>query len=73
MYEEKPVDTDPYVLGAFLANGSLSSEYLTLSTSDEFIVSKVADILGYTYKKNSEKNYNWSLLFFCKYASGERR
>lgn len=60
MYEEKPVDTDPYVLGAFLANGSLSSEYLTLSTSDEFIVSKVADILGYTYKKNSEKNYNWS-------------
>jgi hypothetical protein len=60
MYEEKPVDTDPYVLGAFLANGSLSSEYLTLCTSDEFIVSKVADILGYTYKKNSEKNYNWS-------------
>lgn len=60
MYEEKPVDTDPYVLGAFLANGSLSSEYLTLSTADEFIVSKVADILGYTYKKNSEKNYNWS-------------
>lgn len=60
MYEEKPVDTDPYVLGAFLANGSLSSEYLTLSTADEFIVRKVADILGYTYKKNSEKNYNWS-------------
>lgn len=60
MYEEKPVDTDPYVLGTFLANGSLSSEYLTLSTSDEFIVRKVADILGYTYKKNSEKNYNWS-------------
>lgn len=60
MYEEKPVDTDPYVLGAFLANGSLSSRYLSLSTSDEFIVSKVADILGYTYKKNSEKNYNWS-------------
>lgn len=60
MYEEKPVDTDPYVLGAFLANGSLSSEYLTLSTADEFIVRKVADILGYTYKKNSEKNYSWS-------------
>lgn len=60
MYEEKPIDTDPYVLGAFLANGSLSSEYLTLSTADEFIVRKVADILGYTYKKNSEKNYSWS-------------
>ena len=60
MYEEKPVETDPYVLGAFLANGSLTSKYLTLSTSDEFIVKKVADILGYTYKKNSEKNYNWS-------------
>lgn len=60
MYEEKPVETDPYVLGAFLANGSLTSKYLTLSTSDEFIVKKVADILGYTYKKNSDKNYNWS-------------
>ena len=60
MYEEKPVETDPYVLGAFLANGSLTSKYLTLSTSDEFIVKKVADILGYTYKKNSEKNYSWS-------------
>lgn len=60
MYEEKPIDTDPYVLGAFLANGSLSSEYLTLSTADEFIVRKVADILGYAYKKNSEKNYSWS-------------
>lgn len=60
MYEEKPVETDPYVLGTFLANGSLTSKYLTLSTSDEFIVKKVADILGCTYKKNSEKNYNWS-------------
>lgn len=59
MYEEKYVETDPYVLGAFLANGSLSSEYLTLCTSDEFIVEKVANILGYTYKKNSDKNYNW--------------
>lgn len=60
MYEEKPVETDPYVLGTFLANGSLTSKYLTLSTSDEFIVKKVADILGCAYKKNSEKNYNWS-------------
>lgn len=60
MYEEKPIETDPYVLGTFLANGSLTSKYLTLSTSDEFIVKKVADILGCTYKKNSEKNYNWS-------------
>ena len=31
-----------------------------MSTADEFIVRKVAHILGYTYKKNSEKNYSWS-------------
>lgn len=60
IYDGKQVNTDPYVLGAFLANGCLSLDYLTISTSDEFIVDKVATILGYTYRRSSEKNYSWS-------------
>nr|DAN77817.1 MAG TPA: DNA packaging protein [Caudoviricetes sp.] len=59
MYEEKLVETPPYVLGAFIANGSLTSKYLTLTSNDEFVVAKVAELMGYTYKKNSDKKYNW--------------
>jgi hypothetical protein len=51
---------DPYVMGVFLGDGSCSSKYLSLSSSDEEIVSEVASILGCEYKKNTDKNYSWS-------------
>lgn len=51
---------DPYVMGVFLGDGSCSSKYLSLSSSDEDIVSEVASILGCEYKKNTDKNYSWS-------------
>lgn len=51
---------DPYVMGVFLGGGSCSSKYLSLSSSDEEIVSEVASILGCEYKKNTDKNYSWS-------------
>lgn len=60
-YEEKKYDIDPYVIGVFLGDGCCLSKYLTLSSSDEDIVSEVAKLIGASgYKKNSDYNYNWS-------------
>lgn len=60
MYEKKQLPLDPYVFGVLAGDGCLREKYLTISSNDEFIVQKVANILGYTYKKNSEHNYSWT-------------
>lgn len=62
-YDKKNFDVDPYVLGAFLGDGSLTSKQLTLCSDDEFVVSEVSRIIGAEgYKRNSDKNYSWSFL-----------
>lgn len=59
-FEDKELPVHPYVVGTFIANGALRSRYLTLSSNDLFVVEKVAGILGVTYKKNSDKNFNYT-------------
>jgi len=59
-YKEQEQKVDPYVMGVFLGDGSCSCKYLSLSSEDEELVGSVAKILGYTYKKNTDKNYTWS-------------
>lgn len=58
-YEEKEVTVDPYVYGAFIGNGCLTSDYLEFSSGDEETVNKVALLMGFDYKKRSVHNYTW--------------
>lgn len=58
-YPEKQLPIDPYVIGAFLGDGCLTGKYLEFSSQDEQIVKRIADTMGYTYKKYSNKNYTW--------------
>ena len=58
-YEEKKVTVDPYVYGAFIGNGCLTSDYLEFSSDDEETVNKVALLMGFDYKKRSAHNYTW--------------
>lgn len=58
-YEEKKVTVDPYVYGAFIGNGCLTSDYLEFSSDDEETVNKVALHMGFDYKKRSVHNYTW--------------
>lgn len=58
-YEEKKVTVDPYVYGAFIGNGCLTSDYLEFSSDDEETVNKVALLMGFDYKKRSVRNYTW--------------
>lgn len=59
-YPSRKVPADPYVLGSFIGNGCLTCDYLTISSNDEWQVATVASKLGFSYKRNSLKNYNWS-------------
>lgn len=58
-YAHKKITVDPYVFGAFTGNGCLTEENLCISSADEETVKKLADKLGFTYKKRSEFNYTW--------------
>lgn len=58
--EEKEFEVHPYVVGALIGDGSLSNKLLEISSDDEFVVSKVSNLIGATgYVKNSGNNYNW--------------
>lgn len=54
----------PYVLGLLLGDGSLrmqaTNSGLTYSSETSELPARIADIMGWTYKKNSEYNYNWN-------------
>lgn len=56
---------DPYVLGAMLGDGSLSSpisDNFILSSNDEFVVQKVASLIGSSGYVKSKYNYDWKFL-----------
>lgn len=56
---EKQYELDPYVVGAFLGNGCLRESMLLLSSNDEFVVKKVADLIGAAGYYKSPSNYTW--------------
>lgn len=58
-YSEKDLPIDPYVIGAFLGDGCLTGKYLEFSSQDEQIVKRIAETMGFTYKKYSNRNYTW--------------
>lgn len=61
-YSHKDYFVHPYIIGAFLGDGCCLQKQLTISSNDEFIVKKISSLLPIKnkYKKNSDKNYNWT-------------
>lgn len=50
----------PYVIGVLLGDGNLSwGRALRVSSNDEFVVSKVADLIGAVSAERSKYNYTW--------------
>lgn len=56
---EVALPVDPYVVGAFIGNGSCTEPRLALSSGGSEVPEKVARILGLTTKRRSQKNYTW--------------
>lgn len=49
----------PYAMGAFLGDGCLTEKALTLSSGDEFVVEKVAKLIGSPNYKKDKHGYSW--------------
>lgn len=52
-------DVDPYVVGAFIGNGCLTSKALEFSSDDEFTVAKIAKLLGTDRYDQMKNSYSW--------------
>lgn len=64
-YLEKQYSVDPYVMGLILGDGSFryseNQKAFYFSSNDEELVQYIQERMNYKlYKKNSEKNYNWT-------------
>ena len=74
-WPEKNYRTDPYVVGAAIGDGCLTQSVFELSSQDEFIVAKIAQLIGATSYVKNLSNYSW--VFGTgekpKYGPGEAR
>jgi replicative DNA helicase len=62
--EEKDFFVPPYLMGLFLGDASLRSQpsnhVFSFSSPNEELPSVIANTMGWTYKRNSLHNYNWT-------------
>lgn len=58
-YPRKSLNIDPYVLGCFLGDGCCMESPLTISSSDEELVSVIAERIKGKYQKLPANNYSW--------------
>ena len=73
-WPQRDFSVDPYVVGALIGDGCLSSKAaLTISSDDEFVVSKVADLIGAVgyHRTSPDKNYDW--VFDAKEKNGNQK
>lgn len=61
-WPEANLPVDPYVLGAFIGNGCLTSNALKLSSNDVEVVDAVAAAIGADGYKKDSGSYSWSFL-----------
>lgn len=66
-YDTKKHFIEPYVMGLLLGDGSFreqkNQKALHYSSEDEELPKSIAEIQGWNYKKNSDKNYNWTFSY----------
>lgn len=62
-YTTKDLPTDPYVLGAFLGNGALTQKHLSLSSGNDFVPNKVADLLGCQVRRYHNHGYTYNFVY----------
>lgn len=60
-YPRRDVPIDPWVLGCFIGNGCCTCKQLTISSPDDNIPTKIADLYGFIVKKDKA---NFSYTFF---------
>ena len=58
---KKDYPINPYTLGALIGDGCCRQKYLDISSSEESILKEISYIEGWTYKKQCENNYTYSL------------
>lgn len=60
-YSTKEFYIHPYIIGAFLGDGCCLEKPLTISSSDEEIPNRIAQLLPFECEafRNSQNNYNW--------------
>lgn len=70
-WSEKDYAVSPYVIGAAIGNGLLTSnDAFQISSQDEFVVSKIADLIGAVRYEKDNSSYSWH---FYKDADSCRR
>ena len=58
-YDKQDLPIHPYAIGALIGDGCLTCNGIQISSSEEDIVSKVAECMKAKYRKMSGKNYTW--------------
>lgn len=73
-WPEQDYNVNPYVVGAMIGDGCLGgNSELTMSSDDEFVVAKVAELIGADeYYRESDLNYNWHFKYKQKDGSLKR-
>ena len=58
-YDHQDVPVDPYSLGAFIGNGCLTDDHLSISSGNEFVPTKIAKKYNFEVRRNSAHNYTY--------------
>ncbi len=59
-FKNKELEIDPWVMGAFIGNDSLSEYYLTISSIDTILPRYIASKIHATAKKVNDGTHNWN-------------